>query len=170
VTRFRFRLERVLGVRRIEEELARARWLEAELVARAAEERVDALTEVILDAQRELGVRQDRGVLRPAEILLRHASIDRLMVDREQGRRRARVLREAAERERISWSARQSSQRGLERLRERQLDQHRREEEQSSARALDEQALLRSFATARRLGSSPRLSDERTRDPSSAHP
>ena len=58
MSRFRFRLERVLGVRRVEEEVARAEWLSAERAARDAEESATRADEAVVAARARVAALQ----------------------------------------------------------------------------------------------------------------
>ncbi|MEO6709930.1 MAG: hypothetical protein ABI054_08490, partial [Planctomycetota bacterium] len=75
---FRFRLQRVLGVRRIEEDLARADWLDAERIALAAEDQARALQASVERARADLAAMQSSSRLEPADLLLKQALVDRL--------------------------------------------------------------------------------------------
>ena len=65
---FRFRLQRVLGVRRIEEDLAKAEWQDAERSARAAEEQARGLQSAVERARGDLARLQSSSQLDPADV------------------------------------------------------------------------------------------------------
>ena len=76
MARFRFRLERVLRVRAVLEEVARAEWQTAEHAAVVAEERHRSVVSDRLAAQSNLPV--GPGTLDVQGLLWRQASIERM--------------------------------------------------------------------------------------------
>jgi flagellar export protein FliJ len=159
VSRFRFRLERLLGVRRIEEELARGEWIAAERAARLAEERVEMLRAAIGRAEHELARTLALPRLDPTAVLLGQSGLDAIRAHLPPALALAAKERAAAETRRAAWSERQTAVKSLENLRGRARETHRREEEARENALLDEQALFRA-AAAERMSSSPAPASE----------
>lgn len=154
MTRFRFRLQRVLGVRRVEEELARAEWQAAERTAREAEERARRAQASALDARARLAELQSRAELRPAEVLLEQSQLDRLREQWVQKTILASRVRRDAERLRHVMAERRVRVRGLETLEGRARGEWRAENEALANRELDER---------RNPSRAPRAADDETR-------
>ena len=140
MSRFRFRLERVLGVRRIEEEVARATWLEAERPATAAEAQANALHAAIQRSRAELAALQSSSRLGPADVLLKHALVDRLREQWVQKTIAASRLRREAERLRLEMTSRRVRVRGLETLESRAKESWRLDAEVRANAEIDERA------------------------------
>lgn len=138
MSRFRFRLERVLGVRRVEEEVARAEWLSAERAARDAEESAARADEAVSAARGRVAALQASAQLSASEVLIAQASLDRLREVCVQRTIQASRLRRDAERLRESMAERRSRVRGLETLEERARDRWRAESETRANAELDE--------------------------------
>ena len=149
---FRFQLERVLSVRRIEEERARSVFAAAERAAQTAEELVLRVRAHIDLAHREL----ERVIAQPQldapAVLAGQTAIESIARLLAPALERARQARVQAERERAAWEARRVAQRSLENLRGRELSAHRRDEEARENARIDEMALQR--AERARRGSS----------------
>lgn len=144
---FRFRLKRVLGVRRIEEDLARAEWLDAERIALAAEDQARALQASVERARLDLAGLQSSSRLDPADLLIKQALVDRLREQWVQRTIQASRVRREAERLRLVMAERRISVRGLETLESRARLAWHKDSEQSANAELDERAsLLRSNA------------------------
>lgn len=144
------RLQRVLRVRHVQEEVARARWLAAERAARiAGDARADA------DARRAdaaCELRDALADLTPAAILRQHAALDALAGVAVRLRERARTLRFQADRERAPWELRRREARGLERLCERSREEAWLRALAREARELDEIAGARAFRARQGVG------------------
>lgn len=149
MTRFRFRLERLLAVRRIEEELARGEWLAAERAARTAEEHVEVLRGAIGRAEGELARVLGLPRLDPTAVLLGQSALDAIRSHLPPALALARKERAAAEVRRAAWGERQTAVKSLENLRGRARETHRREEEARENALLDEQAIFRAAASER---------------------
>jgi flagellar export protein FliJ len=139
---FRFRLARVLGVRRIEEELARAEWLEAERAARAAEELALGLQSAVERARADLEDLQSSSRLDPADVLLKQALVDRLREQWVQRTIQASRSRREAEKLRQAMAERRVRVRGLETLESNARGAWRQENETRANAELDERANL----------------------------
>jgi flagellar biosynthesis chaperone FliJ len=137
---FRFRLERVLGVRRIEEQVARAAWLEAERPAALAEAEALALQTAIQTAREQLAQLQSSSRLGAADVLIKQALVDRLREQWVQKTIAASRLRKQAERLRLAMAERRVRVRGLKTLRSRAQELWRLESEASANAELDERA------------------------------
>jgi flagellar export protein FliJ len=149
---FRFRLDRVLRVREVEEEIARAAWLTVESAAQAAEHRADALAEDRAAAFAALASDMAERSLPPAETLLRHASLDRLAGSVGAERERALTLRQQADQAREPWQDRRREVLGLSRLRDAAKSRHSATVLAEEIAEMDEVASTRA---ARQLRASP---------------
>lgn len=138
--RFQFRLQRLARVRKVQEELARARFLGAEHEARAREESRDRLETQIQEAYEHLRQAQAHPRVDPQAVLDASLSIDLM---RDQARvlgELARAAREVAERERTPWQEVRAELEGLARLEDKDRKAHRLEDEHREAKELDETA------------------------------
>ena len=149
MTRFTFRLQRVERVRAVEEEIERARFGEAEKVARDAEQDADRARAGVAGAVDDLRGLQGSPQLAPASVMAALILVDEARVALRNAEQRARALRSEAETRRAAWVARVHDLEGLERLETRALESFRREEEHLEALAMDETASQRA-AHARR--------------------
>ncbi len=111
------RLARILRIRKVQEEQARALWLEAELAATRSEERASELGRARRNMVSHLGERLCG--LPPAWVLLSHEQLERVGQKLRIRRERARTLRSQAEAAREPWAERRTAAKGLERLLER---------------------------------------------------
>ena len=139
---FRFRLQRVLGVRRIEEDLAKAEWQDAERSARAAEEQARGLQSAVERARGDLARLQSSSQLDPADVLLKQALVDRLREQWVQRTIQASRARREAERLRQAMAERRVRVRGLETLESKARETWRQDGEASANAELDERASL----------------------------
>jgi hypothetical protein len=156
MSRFKFRLARIERVRTIEEEIARGRYAEAELAARAAEDLAqrcaDALTECDEHARRLQGQLQ----LAPHEMLRTIVAAGEARERTRRARDRAATLRYQAGLVRASWLERRKDARALERLEERHREIHEIGEQRADTESMNAAAL-------ERAGRRARLEDENTR-------
>jgi flagellar export protein FliJ len=143
MSRFRFRLERLASVRKVQEQLERERWLAAELRAREAEAAAARLRDAVASGEAELRLRQGAGTLRAAELLHGQAAVERLQGLLRRARERARSARFQAERLRAPWEERRKELRGLERLEQRARRDWLRAELRRDAARMDEVASAR---------------------------
>ena len=151
---FCFRLERVLRVRAVLEEVARAEWQTAEHAAAVAEERHRSLVSARKAAQSDLPV--GPGPLDVNGLLWRQASVERMSRAAEHLLERARTVRYQADEARQPWEQRRRDRRGLERLRERALRAHLVSEEAAETVTMDEIAAMRADARRRAAAASDR--------------
>ena len=144
---FRFRLARVLRVRRVTERTAKNEWAAAESDSKRASDATDDARERVRGAGRELAEIQAAGELLAGDVLAGDQALESL-----RGavvRRRAEALRlgEVAEELRGVWSERRRDTRALERLEERQLERHRIELRRAEDAEIDEWAAGRRTAS-----------------------
>lgn len=154
MARFNFRLERVLRVRAVLEEVARAEWQTAEHAAAVAEERHRSVVADRLASQSNLPL--GPGALDVNGLLWRQASIERMSQAAGRLRERARTVRYQADEARLPWEERRRDRRGVERLREHALLAHLVSEEAAEIAAMDEIAVGRADARRRAAASSDR--------------
>lgn len=147
--RFRFRLGRVLRVRRLQEEVARAAFLEARAEADRARAALERARERLAAGRAELAELQARPRLEPAEVIRQQETL--LALQRALGPLRSRAERreEAAAERQAAWSEARAAVRGLERLEARRRGAHRAELERLETREQDERALARGAASPR---------------------
>ena len=140
---FAFRLERVLSVRRVQEEAARLRHAEAEEKLRTAREILAGLRERLASALEDFDdlKRKDKVT---AEALYLH-TLHLAGLRREIDVARIRLAEAAAEAERTAGelSTAHKAKKGLERHREREETEWRRQETQKEAKQVDEIAVSR---------------------------
>ena len=139
---FAFRLRRVLGVRRIEEDLARAEWLEAEQAASAAEAAARELQLAVERARTDLTALQSSPNLNPADVMLKQALVDRLREQWVQRTIQASRTRRESERLRQALAERRVRVRGLETLESKARQSFRSQTEAKANAELDERANL----------------------------
>lgn len=154
MARFAFRLERVLRVRAVLEDVARAEWQTAEHAAAVAEERHRSLVSALEAAQGNLPV--GPGPLDVDSLLWRQASVERMSQAASRLLERARTVRYQADEARRPWEQRRRDRRGLDRLRERALRAHLVSEEAAEIATMDEIATARAEARHRAAASSER--------------
>jgi flagellar export protein FliJ len=135
--KFKFRLDSVLRVRRIQEEQAKARLLTANAAAGEAERVVDARLARYYEMQRPTGVQLEPQFARAWFNL--DTAADAVDVAREQ---RIAALAVVAER-RAEWSEASMRVAALERLEERQRAEHRLEVQRDEDRLTDDLVVSR---------------------------
>lgn len=157
--RYAFRLARVLRVRRLQEELLRAAWLEARARADAARAAEAAQARELELARAELARLQGAGALDPSAVL-RHQDLC-ARSERELARLAARARTLEAEAARRSDALRQArtAVRGLERLDERRRRAHREDCDRREQLETDETAARR-FAAAPSSPDAPAVDED----------
>jgi hypothetical protein len=154
VSRFRFRLERVLRARRAAEQLQRGELAKAEKGARLREESAQACTASVLAAEADVRAAQAADALDPAWILVAHGAHERMTAEEARLSAQAAAARQAAAAQRTVWRALRADVRGLERLETRGRERLREEIATKEERAVEEfaarQAEQRRRAGARR--------------------
>ncbi len=135
--RFRFRLEQVLRVRRLQEDLARASLMHANRQARAAAELVNARIADYAAASRPDGA-QTYEAFNRIQFELDHAA-GAITVAREEYREALAVV----DHHRADWSAARQRVAALERLEERRRDEHAVEARRAEDRLVDDLVVAR---------------------------
>jgi flagellar export protein FliJ len=152
MARFKFKLDRLLRVREVSEELARAEFGSAELAAQRAREGLDGARADLLRAERELiELRTRDGALAAlaAEKTL-PALLQRIAVRRQ----RLVGAEAAATAARNEWQARRTDVRALEKLEDRAREVFAVQEREREDRALQETIERRAALGARTTSSS----------------
>lgn len=144
-----FRLERVLRVRKILEEEARADWAEAEVVAREIEASFHERRASRDQAQERLA--DELGEISPAAVLLHHDQIDGLTREAARVRERARTAQHHADQAFIPFEERRKDRRALERLHDRDRQRSRDEALRAEIAEQDEINLQRAARERREL-------------------
>jgi flagellar export protein FliJ len=152
--RFKFRLESVLRVRRIQEDQARARLLTANVAAREAEQRVDARVSRYHAMDRPAGVQQEAEFERTWFHL--DAAAGAIDVAREH---HIEAVAHVAQR-RSEWSDASMRVAALERLEERQRAEHAVERQREEDRLTDDLVVSR-HARDRASDSAPNRAPDR---------
>ncbi len=137
---FRFRLARLLRVRRIEEEIARGELAHARGRAHEARSSAEHAAEEVERGRGELLRLQAGPRLEPAAVIARHAAQDGVARARATCERRALELEREAEVRRATLMSARAAVRGLERLSERRRALHLAQLERAERLELDEVA------------------------------
>lgn len=143
MSRFRFKLERLGRVRRIQEEQEREVWLAAEYARQDAEAAEARARADVASAESLLRARQADKALGVGAVLQAQAALERVHGTLRRASERTRTASYQADRLRVPWEERRKEVRGLERLREQARVAWRSEELQREARELDEVAARR---------------------------
>lgn len=149
MTRFQFRLARVLRVRRIEEEIARGEWLGAVAEAQRASARASAIADELDTALAELGALRSAVHCRVSEVLALEGTLDSVGRALRRGRERQATLERQAEAARPPWERRRQAVQGLERWRDRAREKHERERIQKESALMDEISSARTLRRGR---------------------
>jgi flagellar export protein FliJ len=150
VSAFRFRLGRVLRVRRATEEIERGKLAEAESSAREREITAEERAAAREQAMESLRGDQTRDEIDATRVLIAQASVERIAGLEQAARSLARTAREAAEGRRAVWRDARAGVLGLERLEERDRARFRVEREVREERAIEEVAARRADEARRR--------------------
>jgi len=140
---FDFRLARVLRVRRIEEQVARAEFLERQVMANEAQEASQRALEGRLLIESQLAEEIETGPLDPRSAIRAQDSIDgmgRVWLRRSE---HAKTLAVQAEQARAPWIEVRTDVRALEHIEERKRERFSSEVERRANRELDETAARR---------------------------
>jgi len=138
VTRFKFRLARVLHARRAAEQLQRAELAAAENRARRAEATAGACTDAVHAARNDVARAQSAPSLDAAWVLVSHDAETRLMRVEENLHALASAERERVAGVRGAWRALRTDVRGLERLEARGRERVREKVASDEERAIEE--------------------------------
>ncbi len=136
MARFRFKLERLLHVRAISEELARAELAATQLAAAHAEAELELARTGLANAEHELGLVRSRDGARAA--LAAERTLPALLRRIVSSRKRLEAAQNAAAAARSTWQARRTNVRALEKLEERARGEFTQLEREREARALQE--------------------------------
>jgi flagellar export protein FliJ len=143
VSAFKFRLARVLRVRRATEEIQRVRLATAEGEARDRESEAHSRSESVRDAHAALEAQQSAPELDATRVLVALDASARLAAIELDARNRAGTARSAAETERATWRDARAGVLGLERLEDRERSRFRTERDVREERAIEEVAARR---------------------------
>ena len=175
MTRFSFRLERVLRVRAIEEAAAKADWAAAVYAVHNAEEAEQRAREQVATAESDLALRLGSGRVDARSVMASQHLLDGLRRRAVEAGAAIGALRAEAEERRATWAAARREKRALERLRERALTRHRTDVERREANERDELAGARLSRDSSQAGAvaenpsmegpRPLLSEPRTHPP-----
>jgi len=152
MARFKFKLDRLLRVREVSEELARAELGNAELEAQRAREGLDGARADLMRAERELiELRTRDGAL---AALAAEKTLPALLQRIAARRQRLVGAENAAAAARNEWQARRTDVRAIEKLEDRARDVHAVQEREREDRALQETIERRAALGARTSSSS----------------
>lgn len=140
---FRFKLGRVLRVRRATEEIQRAKLAEAEAGARTREIEAGLRAEDVRAAEASLRADQSAEQLDPNRVLVALDASSRLEAIERASRQRAATARAEAESERALWRGERAGVLGLERLEDRERARFRAELDVREERIIEEVAARR---------------------------
>jgi len=143
VSAFRFKLGRVLRVRRATEEIQRAKLAEAEAGAKAREVEAELRAEDVRGAEASLRADQSAEQLDPNRVLVALDASLRLEAIERASRQRAATARAEAESERTLWRGERAGVLGLERLEDRERTRFRAELDVREERIIEEVAARR---------------------------
>ena len=138
MSRFRFRLERVLRARRAAEQLQRAQLAEAEHGARRMESTAQSCTDAVYAARADMRTAQSAQSLDPAWILVSQDAHERMSAVERTLLANAAVARRAALTERTALRALRADVRGLERLEARGRERLHERTQTDEERAIEE--------------------------------
>ena len=138
MSRYRFRLERVLHAKRAAEQLQRAQLAAAEHGARRSEQTARSCTDAVLAARADLRAEQSADALDPARILVSQDAHERMSVVEQSLHAQAELARQAATTERTVWRALRVDVRGMERLDARGRERKRERTASHEDRAIEE--------------------------------
>ncbi len=147
---FKFRLGRLSRVRDIQERNARNLWAAAEEVARNHREVVEHFQSEIVRSREELARIQATESIEIGAVLSTQHVIENLEKRRSVAEELARTSRFQADQLQESWQVAKSEARALERLEERQREEYELAERKLESAAMDEVALERTAASARK--------------------
>ncbi|MFT7484362.1 MAG: flagellar export protein FliJ [Candidatus Paceibacteria bacterium] len=140
---FKFKLERLARVRKVQEELARAKWQGAVLEAQEAQERCELAREGIASAICDLRDIQSSSQIDARRVLHAREAISFLEERRDTLLRLADSAFKAAELLREPWQAVRTELEGLKRLEEKERTKCRINNEREEIKEIDEQAMDR---------------------------
>lgn len=140
---FKFRLERLLSVRRLEEHVAQGFYLELRSHAQRAEAEHEKGLAEARQIQGQLAELTNPGSLDPHAVLQAHRCVESMHAANARRRQQLHTLKQQAEQARGPWQEARAAVRALETLREREVERFRAEQEKRDNRELDETAARR---------------------------
>ncbi len=140
---FKFKLDRLARVRKVQEEIARAAWRTAVLEAQDAQGRCDDVREEIVEAIVDLRQLQTSASIDTRQVLMAREALGFLEERRDALLRIAEDAQRAAEALREPWQALRTELEGLTRLEDKERVKYRIKTERDDAKQLDEQAMDR---------------------------
>lgn len=161
--RFQFRLARVLRVRRIEEQAARATFLEQHALAREAQESSARALEQRQLMESQLTDQVQSGPIDPRSAIRAQDSIDGMGHVCRRRRNESTALSLQAAQAREPWVETRVDVRALERLEDRMRERHLSSVEKQANRELDETAARRAALPARAKQARAKQQEERSK-------
>lgn len=143
MSRFEFRLKRVLRVRQVEEEVACTRFRECVAVMQRADEIAEGLGQELKRSREELIETRSHKRIPPEDLLMASNMLQDLEASLAEQRRRAVALQEEADALRRTWEAARRDRMALEQLEDRRKRDHYDELEKRANQELDETARRR---------------------------
>lgn len=143
--RFRFSLERVLGLRRLEEKMRRAELATAQGLLREAEESKALSQRSFAECQDALASLRRLSPIPVADCLQTEALMEDLLRTIARKEKNIALRRADMERARESYLAASTRRKAIEKLRETRLTAHRKENSKSEAQRFDALATERAF-------------------------
>ena len=143
MTTFRFRMERLLRVRKLEEEIARSRWLAALRASARAQERVEQVQEQIQATEQHLRSQISSSSVTPRAVLSTQSLQSRVWSELQRRQENAKTAAFQAEQQRAPWQQKRTEAEGLERLRSQRREIFLQESDAREIELLDEIASRR---------------------------
>ena len=141
--RFRFKLEKILGLRSREEEQARNRWKSALAVVRAIEEERRDQERRRKEGFRALLKERSGSSINVQTILVIEAGMDRLAEEVRKTRDRLEEARRAAEQARLVFAEAKRNRERIEKIKERHRRRYDADARREEMKGLDEVAKVR---------------------------
>ncbi len=158
--RYRFRFQRLLHVRELEERDARAQLAERRAHLHQAETRLDLARAALRSAREEAARRRVGGSLDPARSLAEERGLDALALRVTQARERAETARLQVAAAQEAWREREQERRALVELEERERGRHRAELVSHENAEMDEIAGTRAAQARRTAKRTPTTANE----------
>ena len=140
---FRFRMERLLRVRKLEEEISRSLWLAAMQTSANAQARVERVQEQVQAAEQHLRSQISSSAVSPAAVLSTQSLLIRVWRELQRQRENAKTAAFQAEQQRLPWQEKRAEAEGLDRLRSQKRKLHLQESDARELELLDEIASRR---------------------------
>ena len=143
MSRNKRKLDRVLRVREVEEDVARGIWASAEAAAASARNATEALLREHELSQESLRLQLEGGQVSPRAVICAQQAIETIGGRIERARQAERAAAARAEQARIPWEQKRRAKRGLEILVDRARQAELEEIRALEAATLDEVAIQR---------------------------